>query len=109
MPSAPVPRACTSKPSNSSASVRPRTMSGSSSITRMRFFPGSTTGSFISLSGQPQPERRSLVRLAVDGDVAAVRARDVAHEREPDAAAADRQQAHRARAIEALEDVLLLV
>src|SRR5690606_28065760 len=58
---------------------------------------------------QPDPEDGTSVRRALDTDVAVVGARDVADQGETDARAADRLQPHGARAIEPLEDVLVLL
>src|SRR6185312_3772364 len=86
-PSLPNPFDTTSKPSNSSASVNPRTMSGSSSTMSTRLFMF-TLGMARLYERNVDDERGAAPDLAVDGDGTPVRLGDVFDERQPDAAAA---------------------
>src|SRR5262249_15408328 len=108
MPSLPSVAARTSKPSNSSESRRPRTMSASSSITRifLRTWPLPLR---LGPHGQRYGERAPPALGRVDLDRPAVRLGDVLDQREPDPRAADRPAAHAARPIEPLEDAVALV
>src|SRR5436853_28761 len=109
-PSPPWPRASTASPTTSRASRTPRTRSGSSSITRIFFWVSrtavATTATCITESGlprlhdrHPDAEGRAAPGLARHRRVAAVRARDVLHQRQTDARSADRLEPDRPRPI----------
>src|SRR5947207_779279 len=110
-PSRPSPDETTSKPSNSRASRRPRTMSGSSSmmrtLLRCMFMPRRSC--LAEILREPHRERAPLAHLALYIYAAAVRLGDVFHERQSDPRAADRPRPHRVRPVEAVEDALPLV
>src|SRR5690606_37164036 len=95
MPPAPVEADATAKPSNSRASVSPRTRSGSSSISRIlhRSVPSAVIGPTLraGLGRNPEPEARSDPAQPVGHlDPPAVGLRDVLDQRQPDARAPDR-------------------
>src|SRR5688500_15881899 len=116
-PPSPVSAEWTWKPSNSSASLSPRTMSGSSSMMRICFLsplggtvamPADTLA--LPLRGDPEAEYRAAAVVAgPHGDLPVVRLGDVPDQRQADPGAADRLQADRARPVEAIEDGVALV
>src|SRR5688572_18572725 len=121
-PSSPLPVATTSKPSNSRASRRPRTMSGSSSTMSTRFLLAGRDSVTVMnrlhqralggngvRDGQIDQEGGALARVGVDGDRATVGLGDVLDERQSDAGAADVGSPRRLGPVEALEDLALLL